>query len=228
MKEFFHIVAFVFLALLIIDAALYRYIKKKKNGSAKWLNKKINEYFVSYLLIVLIFSVWLFFFEDRSLYLECRKDTMICNYFRSTYFNEELRLAKTYDISRIGYARAKKNMRFGRHARHYYTVELVEINKNYGLNLAPEYSDINAAGKEAQRFNSFLSGRKNSYIFRKEPSVDSFGPIIGFVAGLFAFFLAAGFLWNLVCAIFKLHKEEKRRPRKKETPPSDDIIRRNR
>ncbi|MBO4519716.1 MAG: hypothetical protein J5787_00760 [Alphaproteobacteria bacterium] len=226
MKEYLHIVFYVFSAFFTIDATLYLYIKKKQNGSTKWLKKKIREYFVSYLSIVLIFFVYFFFFEDRSVYLECQKDAMTCSYSRTTYFNKEMRLVETYDISRVLYARVKKNVRFGRHARHYYTVELVEKNDSFSLD--PEYRDTNAAAREAQRFNRFLSGTGKLYIFRKEPLPDSLGTVIGFIAGLFGFFLSIGFLWDLLCAAFKMRKKANRRPQKKKAPPSDDIIQRNR
>ena len=227
MKEILHIVVLVFSVFFMIEAVLYLYIKRKEDGLLKWLNKTIKDYLWGYLVFVLLISGWLFFFEDRSLYLECQNDAMTCRYFHTTYFNKEMRLAETYDISRVEYARAHKNRLFGRHTRYYYTVELVEKNKNYGFNLAPEYKDINAAEKEAQRFNRFLSGKEKIYIFRKEPPSESFGATLGSVACLIAVILQIGFLWNLVCAIFKMRKKEKRLQKKKALP-QDDIIQRNR
>ena len=221
--EFLHFVVIVFSVLFIIGTILYRYIKKKQKGSTKWLNNTIKEYFVVFLIIVFGIFIQLFFFEKRSVYLECRKDTMACSYSFSTYFNKEMRLSKTYDISRVGYARAKKYKRFGRSVRYYYMVELVE--KNNLFDLAPEYDDITAAEIEATRFNQFLRGKDEAYVFKREASSD-FGIIICCIAITFAFFLAITLLWDMFRAALKLHKKAKRLQKGK-APQKDDIIQRN-
>lgn len=226
MGEILRIVFSIFAGLFLIETALYLYIKKKQSKAIKWLNKKIKENIIAYLIIFSLFFCYLYFFEERSFYLECQKDAMTCTYFHTTYSNKKMRVIEKYDISQVQYARAKRNNRIGRHGsnRAFYTVELVEKNKSFSL--APHYNTMNSAAKEAHHFNRFLIGNQKIYTVRKDPSSDPFGSIIGFMACLFAIFLEIRPFWDLAIVAFKEYKKEKRR-QKENFSQNDDIIQRN-
>ena len=225
MGEFLHIVFSIFATLSAIETALYFYVKSKRSRATKGLKKKIKENTVIYLILFSLFCGWLYFFEERSSYLECQKDAMTCRYFHTTYSNKKMRVIETYDISQVAYARPKRNFRASRHSNTFYTVELVEKNKKFSL--APHFHSINTASKEASRFNHFLRGEKNVYTLRNNPSSDSFGSIAGFMGFLFAIFLEIRLFWDLVVAAFNEHKKAKSSENKK-TLPNDDVIQRSR
>jgi len=226
MTDILHIVFSVFAVFFIIEAALYQYIKGKRSKLSKGLNKKINEYLIAYLIIFLLFSGYLYFFEEQSFYLECQKDAMTCTYSHTTYFNKKMSVIERYDISRTEFARAKKNSRIGRHGgKTFYTVELVEKDKSFSF--TPHCNNLRTAEKEAIRFNRFLRGTEKLYTFRKNPSSDSFGSTIGFMACLFAIFLEARLFWHLVEAAVREHKRRDNHPNKEDIPPQNDVIQRN-
>ena len=224
MKDLLDIVSLILTVLLTIETVLYRYIKRKNDRNAKKLTKKIKEYAVIYIVILFLFGGWLFFFEDKSVYLECQRETMTCRHFHTTYSNNKIRLTDTYDISRVTHARIKKHHR--RRGSSFYTVELRE--EKSGFNLPPHYGSSGAAQKEANRFNRFLSNKENVYIYRKKQSEDSFAEVMTFMACLFAIFILIRLFWDLVEAAFKEHKRSKKQKKKELFQTQDDVIQRNR
>lgn len=217
MKDFLSVVFSIFTVLFSIEAALYLYIREHRKGVSKQLRKKIKEYFVIYIGITAVLLGWIFFFEEQSCYLECQKDTMSCRYFHTTYFNKKSRLAGTYDISRVLYAKPQKHYR--RRGASYYTVKLIE--EENGFDLPPHHSYSGGAEKETARFNKFLRNDIKLYTFRKNPSSDSFGSVAGFMTCLLAIILETRLFWDLVVAAFKGRKSIKK-------APQDDVIQRNR
>ena len=211
----------LFAAFFIVEAALYRYVKTKRNGKTGRLNKKIKEYLIIYAVVMLLFTGWLFFFEDRAVFLECRQDTLSCSYFHTTQFNKEMRPAGTYDISRVIHAQVKKH--YKRRGASYYTVLLKE--EENAFELPPHYGYSGAAQKEAERFNRFLQDKKDLYTYRKADSADAFEETALFVSLLMFLFLEIRLFWDLVEEAVKEYKRAKKRESDR-TP--DDVIQRNR
>ena len=222
MGEICVIFASLFMVLLLTELLFYRHIGTKKPDQLALLNKTIMESLFAYLIIIALFSGYILFWEDRALFVECRRETMTCIYSRSTEFNKTLRQAKTYDISRVQYARIAKHYR--RRGTSFYTVQLA--GEKHELDLPPHFSSSRAAKEEADKFNRFLHQKKETYTFSRIRSADSFGKTVLLLAGLIGIFLGIKVFWSLVEAAFKKLKNEGNdtsSPRKKKNKTSLDI-----
>lgn len=224
MTDILSFVFSLFAVLFVIDASLYRYSGAKRGGDAGKTGKAVKEYIIIYVVIVLLFAGWVFFFKDRSLYIECRQDTLTCSYFHTTQFNKNMRLVKNYDISRVSHAQVKKHYR--KRGTTYYTVLLSEDGEN-GFLLPPHFGYSDAAKTEADRFNRFLAYKKDFYIYKELPSGD-FPELVLFISILMALFLEFRLFWHLVEEVLKERKKEKKRKGKENAPPRDGVIQRKR
>ena len=222
MNDFYVLVFKIFAVFLFIDLSFYLYIRREKTEQTANLNKEIKECAIAYVILMGVLTGWQFFFEDRTVFLECRQKTMTCSYFHTTEFNKKMRPAKTYDISRVQYARIAKHYR--RRGTSFYTVQLA--GEKHELDLPPHFSSSRAAKEEADKFNRFLHQKKETYTFSRIRSADSFGKTVLLLAGLIGIFLGIKVFWSLVEAAFKKLKNEGNdtsSPRKKKNKTSLDI-----
>ncbi|MBR1776982.1 MAG: hypothetical protein IJ752_00140, partial [Alphaproteobacteria bacterium] len=144
MNDFYVLVFKIFAVFLFIDLSFYLYIRREKTEQTANLNKEIKECAIAYVILMGVLTGWQFFFEDRTVFLECRQKTMTCSYFHTTEFNKKMRPAKTYDISRVQYARIAKHYR--RRGTSFYTVQLA--GEKHELDLPPHFSSSRAAKEE--------------------------------------------------------------------------------
>ena len=208
MTDILSFISLLFAVLLVIDAALYRYVRTKTGGNAGITGKAVKEYAIIYVVVVLLFSGWIFFFKDRSLYIECRQDTLTCSYYHTTQFNQRMRLVKNYDISRVSRAEVQKHYR--RRGSTYYTIRLTTDGEK-GFNLPPHFGYSGAAKTEADRFGRFLAYKKDLYVYKETPSEDSFLKLVLFISVLMALFLEIRLFWTLVEQAVRERKKEKLR-----------------
>lgn len=194
----------VFAALLFTELLFYRHIKNKQ-AEVSVLNKKISESLIAYFLLVSLFAGWLYFGEDREIYLECRRETMICSYMRSSEFDKNLKASKTYDISRVQVARIKRKHR---KRSSYYVIELLNgIDDRFEL--PAEFNSGTQANREAHFFNDFLQKKKSAYVYIKHPDIIPFRSKIVFFTSFCGIILALRLLRDLFSAnAGKLHDDE--------------------
>ena len=185
----------IFAAVVLAEMFFYRHIKNKRDDLSV-LNKKIKESITAYFIIVSLFVGWLYFGEDRAVYVECRRETTACVYMRSTEFNKTLRPSKTYDISRVQTATVKQ-----RHRKRssYYVIELWNgIDDRFELPM--EFNSKRHANRETKLLNDFLQNKKNAYTFVKQPDSTPFQSIVLFFSSFFGIILALRLFWDLLAA----------------------------
>lgn len=215
----------VFAAILSAEFLFYRHIKRKQT-SVYFLNKKITESVIAYVIIVSLFTGWLYFGEDRSVYVECRRETMECVYMHSTEFNKTLRPVKTYDVSGVQVARIRQ-----RHRRKssYHVVELLKTLDDR-FELPMEFNSKNRAAREAERFNEFLQNKKNFYTYTKYPDSIPFRQYALFFSCFFGIILSLRLFWDFLEADSgKLRSAKKKKPLsapETETVAETDVIQR--
>lgn len=126
-------------------------------------NKKIFEKqgFI-FLFILFVFNGYMYFFNDRSMYFECVKETMVCTYGHSTEYNKTVRPVETYNFSQITHAKVARHRRYK--GSSYYTVEMFG-RKGKVFKIPHDFSSEHEALNEAKKFNRFLTSSLNNYAY---------------------------------------------------------------
>ena len=73
--------------------------------------EKEKKYAVIIPLLLIGSAAWFTFFEDAEFRFVCRKETQHCDYYHSTLFNKELRIADSYSLDGINDTAVKKRKR---------------------------------------------------------------------------------------------------------------------
>lgn len=136
-------------------------------------------------------SAWFCLFEDKQTILECRKDAMICSYYRSTIANPELRLSRSFDIKDVQSIELKtEKRRSGKYSTK--TVYRIVFVTPTAREEFPTTFDIQEwAVEEIGKINRFLKSNRESYVFSKGSSeINEFERGMLFSAVLTTFALA--------------------------------------
>ena len=168
-RSFEQIYLVLFLILLIVTFAnilLYRRLRLYGyRGLTTGLNKDIKTRIYLYGVLTLCLSCWIFFGEDRSMSLRCYKQKTACEYFRSTHFNKLMQRSGIYDLSRI--KTVSVTYRRNWLTDSFYT--LTPVSDQTSVELPVRFDSKREAEKEADKFNAFLSGETDHYLYKKEP-----------------------------------------------------------
>ncbi len=134
---------------------------------------------------------WFCLFKDKQTILECRKDAMICSYYRSTIANPELRLSRSFDIKDVQSIELKtEKRRSGKYSTK--TVYRIVFVTPTAREEFPTTFDIQEwAVEEIGKINRFLKSNRESYVFSKGSSeINEFERGMLFSAVLTTFALA--------------------------------------
>lgn len=136
-------------------------------------------------------SAWFCLFDDKLTILECRKDAMVCSYYRSTVANPELRLSRSFDIKDVQSIELKtEKRRSGKYSTK--TVYRIVFVTPTAREEFPTTFDIQEwAVEEIGKINRFLKSNRESYVFSKGSSeINEFERGMLFSAVLTTFALA--------------------------------------
>ena len=134
---------------------------------------------------------WFCLFEDKQAILKCRKDAMVCSYYRSTVANPELRLSRSFDIKDVQSIELKtEKRRSGKYSTK--TVYRIVFVTPTAREEFPTTFDIQEwAVEEIGKINRFLKSNRESYVFSKGSSeINEFERGMLFSAVLTTFALA--------------------------------------
>lgn len=157
---------FMLIAITVMNLFLYGYLRLcHYRGTLKELNKNIKFGICVYGFFTLCLSGWIFFAEDRSMSLRCYKQEMSCDYFRSTHFNKIMKFSASYDFS------DGKTVSITHH-RNMLTDSFFTLKREDGRHpseLPMRFHSAKEAEKEAGKFNAFLAGETDHYLYKKAP-----------------------------------------------------------
>ena len=176
----------VALLFAFIDALLYFAFRKTETPRYLKFKKEFFGQTVFIIPVLLLTMMYSYFLADREMMFECRKDTMLCVYSRSTEYDPTMRVAEKYDLSLVTRASISKHIR-GKRSRSY----SVDFNGKEKFKIPYSFSHSYEASTEADRFNGFLNSDRQEYAFMMPASDISFGRGIGAVA---VFLLCALFI----------------------------------
>ena len=208
MRDFLSFAYSIFAAFFIIEVPVYQFVRMNKKQTSKTESKGTVIFFFVYAIILLLISSWLFFFKEKSVYLECRQDTMTCSYFRSVPFSKKMWLAKKYDISLVTRVKVRE---YGSNKKDaFYTVVMIGIDRP--IELPPRYSYSGAAQKEADKINRFLKDKTSVYTFKASPSHYPIAEKILFLCLLVGIFFEIFIFWTMSGITFGKYKKRKEIP----------------
>lgn len=112
-------------------------------------------------------SAWFCLFNDKQTILECRKDTMVCSYYRSTIANPELRLAQSFSIRNLQHIGLEtETRRSGKYSRK--KVYRIIFVTPAAREKFPITFDIKEwAIEEIGKINRFLKSNREIYVYSK-------------------------------------------------------------
>ena len=124
----------------------------------------------SFFFVILIFFVgtgYFFFFEDADFIFRCGKDTQRCDYYHSTHYNKNIRLARSFDLSGIKEAGIVPHKRScGRHCSK--TVYRIVFNgENNSFEMPKDFDFKEDAERQAARAAAFLQTDKPYYAYKE-------------------------------------------------------------
>ncbi len=137
-------------------------------------------------LIMLGVLAFFCFFKDRDMIFDCRKETMLCTYSRTTIANKTVRTAGTYDFSGAQHAAIERRYhRRGRsgYRESYYKVIIPAANET--IEIPYEFSFKEDAEEQAVKFSKFLQSNAPRYVYKDIHQEESEG--LFFVIMLSAF-----------------------------------------
>ena len=111
-------------------------------------------------------SAWFCLFDDKQTILECRKDAMVCSYYRSTVANPELRLVRSFSIKNLQNIELKtETRRSGKYSRkNVYRIVFVTpaAREQFPITFDIREWAIGEIGK----INHFLKSNREIYVYK--------------------------------------------------------------
>lgn len=165
------------------------------------------------LLTSFVFVLGFFcFVKDNQMIFHCHKETLSCEYWRSTIMRPELRFSRSYDLSDLEYIELKKKRRYSRRGTR--TFYRIIFHSGTKTDVFPrKFYNKSDAANEIERLNVFLQTDKKEYLY-KEKWYDG---LSGFDIGLkYSFFLT-----TFACmALFIYDRKKKTRKIKRKSLPN--------
>lgn len=104
MSSFVNIIVTFTLAIYAVFFLLLFVMRKKRITLPGETKSNIKFLAAGFSLLL----IWVVFFEDNKTFFTCEPETKICRYYRATIAQPEIRLSKTYDLSKIKKATIEK------------------------------------------------------------------------------------------------------------------------
>lgn len=163
MSSFVNIIVTFTLAIYAVFFLLL-FVMRKKRITLPGETKSNMKFLAAGFSLLLI---WVVFFEDNKVFFTCEPETKICRYYRATIAQPEIRLSKTYDLSKIKAAIIEKRVKlFQKGHRDYY--KIVFKNGAEETDFPKRFDFLTEAETECEKINRFLSGRLDSYKYLYE------------------------------------------------------------
>ena len=160
MSSFVNVIIIINWAIDAVFFLLFFVMQRKKITFPR--ESKTNMKFLAAGFSLLL--IWVVFFEDNKTFFTCEPETKICRYYRATIAQPEIRLSKTYDLSKIKKATIEKKVKlFQKGHRSYY--KIVFKNGAEETDFPKRFDFSTDAETECKKINLFLSGRRNSYSY---------------------------------------------------------------
>lgn len=160
MSSFVNVIIIINLAIYAVFFLLLFVMRRKKITFPR--ESKTNMKFLAAGFSLLL--IWVVFFEDNKVFFTCEPETKICRYYRATIAQPEIRLSKTYDLSKIKAAIIEKKVKlFQKGHRSYY--KIVFKNGAEETDFPKRFDFSTDAETECKKINLFLSGSRNSYSY---------------------------------------------------------------
>ena len=118
---------------------------------------------LSLILLMSVFaSIWFVFFEDQEMIFDCRRDTQKCEYYHSTLYDKQVRLARSYDLSDVKDATVSS---YSTRSGKYYKIGFETPTGRFEI---PDrfYCNIEI-DRHLSEIRSFLKGERPGYIYKK-------------------------------------------------------------
>lgn len=160
LNDYFSALKFL-IVYTLAAGGLYAFLKK--NGLDAKKGKKVETDYICATFLFLLFVASSFFFFDKTVFLECKTETMKCEYSSATPLHPELRPAGTYDISKVHFSSVKKNVR--KYGKVLFSLLLHEGITESELPLMYRYHE--AASDASKRFNHFLKEKNPVFTVHK-------------------------------------------------------------
>lgn len=157
--HFFFIILILFPVVLIAFTYGITFLCKKEEDRRKAVSR--IKYVMAALLIV---EGWFYFFEDKEVLLDCRKDTLLCSYARSTIADTDLRFVETYDLKDVDYAKVREVKRHRRYSS-YYVYQIVFQSKDQEQVFPYDFTFKEDADDEIKKINRFLKTDQKRYVY---------------------------------------------------------------
>lgn len=152
------------------------------------------------------------FVEDDQTIFHCYKNTLSCEYWRSTIMRPELRFVRSYDLSDVEHIELKKRRRYRRRGTR--TFYQIIFHSGTEKTVFPrKFSYQGDALDEIRRLNRFLQTDKKEYLYKKK----CYDGLTDFDIGLkYSFFLT-----TFACmALFVYDRKKKTRKIKRKCLPN--------
>ncbi len=191
--HFFFIILILMPVILIAFTYGITFLCKKEEDRRKAVSR--IKYVLAALLIV---EGWFYFFENKEVLLDCRKDTLLCSYARSTIADTDLRFVETYDLKDVDYAKVREVKRHRRYSS-YYVYQIVFQSKDQEQVFPYDFTFKDDADDEIKKINRFLETDQKRYVYHsgsKELNAFDNGIMYSFYMMLAFFFFFFLYEWR--------------------------------
>ena len=162
----------IFTSSWVVFLLLLVYARIFSPEKLKSFAKEMKLYAVFLLLLLTGTVVWFTFFEDAEFRFVCRKETQRCEYYHSTLFNKELRIAGSFGLDGIDNVEIKRHTRYAgrrRARRPCYAVSFSGNGKSFEM--PKKFNYQSDAQKQASLAGAFLHTDVPEYVYTE--STDS-------------------------------------------------------
>lgn len=169
MNTFFFLIPSLF-PVMIIGLSLM--LLKMRDGKIDAANLSTTKWLLGAFAAAM---VWFCLFKDKQTILECRKDAMICSYYRSTIADPELRLSRSFGIKDVQDIELKtEKRRSGKYStKTVYRIVFVTPTAREEFPVAIDFKE--RAVEEVGKINRFLKSNRESYVFFEgHPEINGF------------------------------------------------------
>ena len=202
----------LFLALLSWTAFILLLVKCRKKNIRMTKNQswKITAITITLFGVLAYCAV----FEDQDFIFDCRHETNQCEYFRSTFVDKELRLSKTYDISRATGVSVKEHYHRRRSGYKDYYYKVAVNTTDGGFEMPHEFPLADFAREEASILAAFFAGKRPFYHYEQRYSKGA-NEVFMIMGAMFTFMI--GMAGCLICA-FNLRGASQNKKKRKRFP----------